>query len=169
MESAFAAVMLIVILQRFAELVLSARNVRTLKAEGGIETGQEHYKYIVLLHTAFFISMITEFLVRRSSGNLSEISYLFLVFFIFLQLIRAWVILSLGKYWNTRIIRVPGSNLVETGPYRFMRHPNYAVVSLEIICLPMIFGLIYTAVIFTVLNSVVLFFRIREEEKALKS
>lgn len=169
MESAFAAVMLIVILQRLAELVLSARNVRTLKAEGGIETGQEHYKYIVLLHTAFFISMITEFLVRRSSGNLSEISYLFLVFFIFLQLIRAWVILSLGKYWNTRIIRVPGSNLVKTGPYRFMRHPNYAVVSLEIICLPMIFGLIYTAVIFTVLNSAVLFFRIREEEKALNS
>ncbi len=164
----FTAVMSFLIIQRLVELSISSRNVRAMLKEGGIEYGKEHYKYIVVMHSLFIISMLTEYLLRDHYGKLNDISYLFLVFFIFLQAMRVWVITSLGKFWSTRIIRVPGSELVKKGPYKFLKHPNYLVVSLEIFCLPMIFGLYYTAAIFTILNALILYMRIKEENKALK-
>ncbi len=163
----FALVMFFLIVQRLTELSISSRNVKAMMNAGGVEFGKEHYKYIVVMHSLFILSMTTEYLLREHYGKMNDISYLFLVFFIFLQVMRVWVITSLGKYWSTRIIRIPGSKLVRKGPYRFIKHPNYLVVSLEIFCLPMIFGLYYTAAIFTILNALILFIRIREENKAL--
>ena len=164
----FIAVMSFLIIQRLIELSISSRNVRALIKDGGVEYGREHYKYIVAMHSLFIISIITEYFLRDYYGKMNDISYLFLVFFIFLQGMRVWVITSLGKFWNTRIVRIPGSKLVQKGPYKFLKHPNYAVVSLEIFCLPMIFGLYYTAVIFTILNGLILYVRIKEENNALK-
>ena len=163
----FIAVILILIVQRLIELRISSRNYKVLIREGGVEYGREHYKYIVMLHTLFIITMIFEYLMRELYVKLSDISYLFLVFFALLQIMRFWVIHSLGKFWNTRIIRVPGSDLVKSGPYKFLKHPNYVIVALEIFCLPMIFGLYYTAIIFTILNSLILYIRIKEENKVL--
>jgi methyltransferase len=163
----FIAVMSVLIIQRLMELRISSRNFTIMMREGGIEYGREHYKYIVMLHSLFIVSMAVEYVVRDHYGKLSDISYLFLVIFALLQLMRFWVISSLGKYWNTRIVRVPGSKLIRSGPYKFLKHPNYVVVALEIFCLPMIFGLVYTAIIFTILNSLMLFVRIKEENKVL--
>jgi methyltransferase len=163
----FAAAIVFLIIQRLTELSISSRNIKRLIAEGGIEYGAGHYKYIVAVHTLFILSMIFEYLVRSRAGNLADISYLFLIFFAVLQIMRYWVITSLGKFWNTRIIRVPGTVLVAKGPYRYIKHPNYLIVACEIFCLPMAFGLYYTAVVFTVLNAIILTIRIKEENKAL--
>ena len=93
----FIAVILILIVQRLIELRISSRNYKVLIREGGVEYGREHYKYIVMLHTLFIITMIFEYLMRELYGKLSDISYLFLVFFALLQIMRFWVIHSLGK------------------------------------------------------------------------
>lgn len=149
------------------ELVISKKNERWLKENGAVEYGIEHYKYIVLLHVMFFISMFIEYNFRERQTEFSVINYLFLVIFILMQVMRFWVISSLGKYWNTRILRIPGSVLITKGPYRYFKHPNYLVVVCEIISLPMIFDLYITAVVFTLLNATILYIRIKEENKVL--
>ncbi|MCB0728054.1 MAG: isoprenylcysteine carboxyl methyltransferase [Ignavibacteriae bacterium] len=165
----FYIVITIVIIQRLAELVISKRNETWLRSQGAVEYGSEHYKFIVLLHTLFFISLITEYNISGRYSELNIINYLFLVFFILLQIMRVWVLKSLGKYWNTKIFRIPGSVLISTGPYKYFKHPNYIVVVCEIFTLPLIFNLYYTAVIFTILNAIILFIRIRTENRILEN
>lgn len=164
----FTLVMLFVIFQRLTELKISSRNEILLKKMGGVEFGSNHYKFIVLMHALFFISMISEYFIRDSYGKLSDLSHFFLVIFAVLQAGRVWVIVSLGKFWNTKIIRVPGTELVIAGPYRYIKHPNYVIVACEIFTLPAIFGLWYTAIIFSVLNALMMIVRIKEENKALE-
>lgn len=163
----FYFVISIVIIQRLIELIISKRNEKWLLSQGAIEYGKEHYKFIVLLHTLFFVSMIVEYNFRGRYYEFNVINYLFLIFFIILQIMRMWVLKTLGRYWNTRIYRVPESELIRKGPYRFFKHPNYIIVVCEIFTIPMIFNLYYTAIIFSVLNAVMLSVRIREENKAL--
>ena len=156
----------IVVSQRAYELMIANKNAQLLKREGGYEVGAEHYKYIVALHVLFFIALISEVTITRPSFA----SWVILPFFAFLlaQIGRIWVISSLGKYWNTRIIVVPGANVVNTGPYRYFRHPNYAIVMTEIVMLPLMFQAYWTALTFTVLNALLLSYRIKVEEQALK-
>jgi methyltransferase len=167
--SLFVTIISIVIFQRVIELIISNRNERWLLSRGAVEYGNEHYKLIVILHTSFFISMIVEYIIRERYIEFSLINYILLIFFVLLQLVRIWVLSSLGKYWNTKILRVPGSELISKGPYRFFKHPNYLIVAAEIFVLPMIFNLYFTAIVFTVLNAVMLRVRIRVENEALKS
>lgn len=162
----FIAVISIVIIQRLTELVIAKRNEKYLLSIGGKEFGASHYKYIVMMHTLFFVSILIEYFLR-GDYNLHLMSYVFLVIFALLQAGRIWVLKSLGKFWNTRIIVVPGEKLISRGPYKFLKHPNYVVVTLEIFTLPMIFELYYTAIIFTILNLIMLSIRIKEENKAL--
>ncbi|HLT24384.1 MAG TPA: isoprenylcysteine carboxylmethyltransferase family protein [Ignavibacteria bacterium] len=157
-----------VILQRFTELIIAKRNAKWLISQGAIEYGKEHYKFIVLLHVFFFISMITEYWLGGRYSDLNFINYSFLVIFVLMQFFRVWVISSLGKYWNTRIFRIPGRQLVAKGPYKIFKHPNYIVVIGEILVLPLVFNLFYTAIIFTILNALMLTVRIRTENKALE-
>lgn len=152
------------ILLRLGELWLARRNERWLLRHGAVEYGQKHYRYIVALHVLFFVSLITEY-VFTSNGYYSV--PLLVLYFLLLGF-KVWVILSLGKYWNTKIFRIPGHPLVRKGPYRFMKHPNYVVVIAEIALIPLIFHLYITAVVFTLLNAAMLYVRIREENKALK-
>lgn len=163
----FYIIISIVIIQRVTELVIARRNEKWLRANGAAEFGNEHYKYIVLLHIMFFVSMFIEYNFRGRHSEFSVINYLFLVIFIFMQVMRFWVLISLGKYWNTKILKIPGSVPVSDGLYRYFKHPNYIIVCCEIISIPMIFDLYFTAVIFTVLNAFVLKVRIREENKVL--
>lgn len=152
------------ILLRLGELWLARRNERWLLRHGAVEYGQKHYRYIVALHVLFFVSLITEY-VFTSDGYYSI--PLLILYFLLLGF-KAWVILSLGNYWNTKIFRIAGHPLVRKGPYRFMKHPNYVVVIAEIALIPLIFHLYITAVVFTLLNAAMLYVRIREENKALK-
>lgn len=167
MNSLFYIVIAVVILQRIIELVISKRNEKWLLSQGAVQYGAEHYKYIVLMHTCFFLFLIQEYIFGNESKNLNILNYSFLVFFMILQIGRLWVLTSLGKYWNTKIYRIKKRSLVKTGPYKFIKHPNYAIVVMEIFVLPMIFNLYYTAIIFTIWNGIMLTIRIKEENKAL--
>jgi methyltransferase len=155
------AIIFLVVLQRLGELVLANRNTRRLKAQGAVEIGARHYPLIVLLHTAWLLAVL--WLLPAPL----EISWPWLAIFVLLQAARIWVISSLGPYWTTRIISVPGAPLVRRGPYRFVRHPNYLVVAGEILALPLAFHEIPVAIFFSLANAAILFWRIREEEVGL--
>ena len=154
------AVLAFVTLQRLAELYLSQRNTRQLLARGAHEVAPEHYPLLVGLHVAWLIT-----LWFLGPGPPIEIAPL--VLFALLQLGRLWVIATLGERWTTRIIILPGEPLVKTGPYRWVNHPNYAIVIGEIAVLPLVFGLWQVAILFSLLNAAVLAIRIRAENKAL--
>lgn len=145
---------------RLLELAVARKNEKWVRQQGAVEYGKKHYPYIVLLHTLFIVSMIVEYIVRGGAFN-----YILFLSFLLLTIFKVWVIASLGKYWNTKILRVPGSVFIKKGLYKFFKHPNYFIVICEIILIPIIFNLYFTAIIFTVLNAVMLTVRIREEEK----
>jgi methyltransferase len=163
----FIIVISFVILQRIIELFIAKHNERWLLSRGAVEYGRKHYKFIVMLHIAFILSIILEYFFRGRYYELNLINYSFLVIFILLQFLRVWVLTSLGRYWCTRVYRIPGESLVTGGIYRYLKHPNYIVVIGEILVLPLIFDLYYTAAIFTILNALMLSVRIRVENKVL--
>lgn len=154
------------VVQRLAELMLALRNERYMKKKGALEFGREHYKYIVLLHMFFLVSIAAEVTFFKKTP--SPIWPVLLVLFIGTQLIRVWAIASLGVYWNTKILVLPDSKLVPKGPYKFMRHPNYIVVMMEFWLIPILFQAYITAIVCSLLNILVLSVRIREEERALQ-
>ena len=152
--------------QRLLELVLARRNERKARARGAVERGQGHYPLIVGLHSLWIVSTLVEGLVRGSEPP--SLWPLALALFLIVQPLRYWAIFSLGPYWNTKILVVPGARPVGRGPYRYVSHPNYVVVVVEILAFPLIFGAWWTALVFTVLNAAVLYIRIREENRALR-
>jgi methyltransferase len=152
----------IVTLQRAGELVISNTNTRRLLARGAVEVAPRHYPLIVAVHTTWLISLWA--LGRDQPLNTNA-----LLIYLVLQGFRFWVMWTLGSRWTTRIIVLPGEPLVATGPYRFLSHPNYAVVAGEIAVLPLALGLPILAGVFTLLNALVLAIRIRAETRALAS
>lgn len=167
MNLLFYIVIGIVVVQRLVELVISNQNEKWLLSRGAVQYGRNHYKFIVLMHVCFFLSLIQEYMFHSMHKELNILNYSFLVFFFLLQFGRVWVITTLGKFWNTKIFRIKKRPLVKKGPYKYFRHPNYIIVTLEILVLPLVFNLYYTAVIFTVWNAIMLTIRIKEENKAL--
>ena len=155
------AIIALVVLQRAGELMLANRNTQRLKARGAVEIGAEHYRLIVLLHMAWLMAVL--WLLPAPL----VIYWGWIAVFVLLQAARVWVIASLGPYWTTRIISVPGVPLVKRGPYRFVRHPNYLVVAGEILVLPLAFGEIWVAILFSLANAAILYWRIRQEETGL--
>jgi len=152
-----------VIVIRLAECLLARHNEKWLLLHGAVEYGQSHYPFMIALHTSFILSMIFEYLLRGDGSY----SLWLLGIFLLLILCKAWVISTLGKFWNTKIYRAPNFSLVNKGPYRYIKHPNYVIVIAEIAVIPLVFHLYYTAVIFSVLNACMLYVRIREEDRAL--
>ena len=150
-----------VVLQRLAELLLSRRNARRLLASGGREAGRGHYPVMVLLHASWLASLLL--LVDPATPPRPG----WLALYLLLQLARVWVVVSLGKRWTTRVIVVPGAALVERGPYRFMRHPNYVVVAAEVLVLPLVFDAWQIALAFSLANALLLAWRMRIEDQAL--
>lgn len=159
--SPVAIIVALVAAERAAELVHARRNTRALLARGGVEAGAGHYPLLVLLHAAWLAALL--YFVPTDSAP----SWGWLAVFVLLQLLRLWVLVSLGRYWTTRIITLPGAPLVRSGPYRFLRHPNYIVVVAEIAVLPLAFGAWRIALVFSVLNLALLAWRIRVEQQAL--
>lgn len=147
------------IAQRLIELVIARRNTARLIARGAREYAPEHYPLIVALHTIWLVTIVV-------FGWGGEINPVWLAVYGLLQILRLWILLSLGKRWTTRII-ILDEPLVVRGPYRFFKHPNYVLVVAEIIAAPMVLGLLWVAVVFTVLNALVLKIRISAENRAL--
>jgi methyltransferase len=154
------AIMAFVTLQRLSELVIARHNTARLMAAGAREYGANHYPVMVAMHTAWLIAL------WFSVGD-RAVSWPLLLAFAVLQGMRIWVLATLGSRWTTRIIVLPGASLVARGPFRFLRHPNYAVVTAEIAVLPLTFGLFGIAALFTILNAAMLYVRIGTENRAL--
>ncbi len=155
------AIVALVALQRLIEIQYANRNTRALLARGAVEAGRAHYPLIVALHAAWLVAILA-FLPAEPA-----ISWPLIGIFVLLQAARVWVIASLGPYWTTRIIVLKDAPLVRRGPYKFLSHPNYVVVALEIAVLPLAFGEVWIALVFSILNASVLFLRIHEEERTL--
>jgi methyltransferase len=153
-------ILALVTLQRAGELAVSRYNTHRLLARGALEIAPGHYPLIVAVHAAWLISLWV-------FGHDRPVNVLALLFYFILQGFRWWVMRTLGSRWTTRIIVVPERPLVSAGPYRFLSHPNYAVVAAEIVVLPLVLGLPLLAAIFTVLNAAILAIRIRAENRAL--
>ncbi len=152
--------------QRLFELRYSRRNERRLRAKGAVERGAGHYPFMVGIHALWLISTLVEGLLR---GPVFPFWWpVPLILFLIVQPLRYWAIFSLGENWNVRILVVPERKLVRRGPYRYFSHPNYVVVAVEVLALPLIFGAWVTALVFTVLNAAFLSVRISEEERALE-
>lgn len=162
MNTLAVAVLLFVTVQRLGELVLARRNTAWLKSQGAVEHAPGHYPLIVAVHAAWLMGLW--WLARDNAVHLG-----WLALFAVLQAGRVWVLATLGRRWTTRIIVLPGAPLVRRGPFRFISHPNYAVVAGEIAVLPLAFGLPAFAAVFTVLNAIVLAIRIRAESRALRA
>ena len=151
----------LVALQRACELIYARRNTRRLLAEGAVEVGAGHYPVFVALHGAWLVSLLL-FVPPDAPVN-GPLLGLFLA----LQAARLWVQASLGRFWTTRIITLPGAGLVRRGPYRYLKHPNYLIVALEIAVLPLAFGAWQIATLFSAVNLPLLAWRIRAENAAL--
>ena len=149
-----------VTLQRAGELVVSRYNTCKLLARGAIEMAPRHYPLIVAVHTTWLLSLWI-------FGRDQPVSIVALSFYIVLQGLRFWVMRTLGSRWTARIIVLPGQPLVSDGPYRFLSHPNYAVVAGEIAALPLALNLPLLAAVFSALNATILAIRIKAEGRAL--
>lgn len=158
--SAIEIIVALVVVERLAELAVARRNTRRLLLEGAIEHGARHYPFLVLLHAAWLTALLVW--VPESAA----IRWTYLGLFILLQPARIWVIWTLGRYWTTRIIVPSGTPSVQHGPYRWLRHPNYAIVAAEIVLLPLAFGAWDVALVFSLANALLLSYRIRSEEAA---
>ena len=155
------AILSFVTLQRLVELRLAERNSNRLLAEGAKEYAAGHYAFLVAIHMAWLAA-----LWWWAPGRPAHLPLLLL--FAALQVGRLWVIATLGRRWTTRIIVLPGAPLVRSGPYRYLSHPNYVIVTAELAVLPLVFGLVEIAVVFTVLNVAILAVRIPQENEALR-
>lgn len=163
----YTGLIVLVGLERLAELFVARRNQRWSMARGGIEFGREQYPPMVLLHIGLLAGCVIETWVAPQTVPLAFAATM-LVLTILSQALRWWCIATLGHQWNTRVIVVPGLPAIASGPYRFMKHPNYVAVIVEGIALPLIAGNWITCVVFTALNAIVLTKRIRVENQALK-
>jgi methyltransferase len=152
---------LLVAAQRLAEVAWARRNERRLRAAGGVEIGARHYPLFFVLHGSWLAALWL--LVPPDAPVIVAL----LMVFALLQGGRLWVIASLGGYWTTRIISVRDAPLVRRGPYRWLRHPNYLVVAGEIAVLPLAFGAWRIALVFSALNGLLSWHRIRVEDAAL--
>jgi methyltransferase len=153
-------ILALVTLQRAGELVVAHRNTRRLMARGAVELASGHYPLVVAVHAGWLISLWV-------FGRDQPVNAIALAAYLLLQGLRGWVFWTLGARWTTRIIVLPGERLVSAGPYRYLSHPNYAVVAGEIAVLPLVLHLPWIAAIFTILNAGVLAIRIRAENRAL--
>jgi len=156
---------MVIVLQRLAELYIAHRNRLLVLKEGAKEFGSRHYPLFFLLHAGWLAGLLIEAPLR---GTIAPYWYLYFGLFVLSQGLRYWSIISLGRFWNTRILVVPGQKAIQKGPYCFFRHPNYIAVTVELLSVPLIFGAVTTAAIATILNLLLLLgIRIPAEEKAL--
>ncbi|MBV9331069.1 MAG: hypothetical protein JOZ55_05910 [Alphaproteobacteria bacterium] len=153
----------VVALQRAGEVLYARANTRSLLARGAVEYGRGHYPLIVALHAAWLFSLLY-FLPEPP-----RVEWFLLAVFVLLQAARLWIMVSLGPFWTTRVVTLEGEPLVRRGPYRFLRHPNYMVVLLEVAILPLALGEVAVAFVFTLANALLLMVRIQTENRALAS
>lgn len=165
-ETLYVVLVVLVGLERLAEVVVSQRNAAWAFERGGVETGRGHYPVMVVLHVGLLAGCVLEILLL-DRPFVPLLGWTMLAVVVASQALRWWCIETLGRQWNTRVIVVPGLPLVRSGPYRLLRHPNYVVVVAEGAALPLVHSAWLTAVVFAVANAALLTTRIRAEDRAL--
>jgi len=165
-ERAYIAILALVAAERLVELCLSRRNAGRALAGGGIESGAGHYRAMVAMHSAWLLACAAESIAMPravapmlSSGALAIAAGA--------QALRYWAMWTLGARWSTRIIVTPGAAPVTGGPYRYLRHPNYLAVAIELAAIPLIRANWYTAIVFSIANAILMAIRIPAEERAM--
>lgn len=161
----FYALIISLLTERTIELVIAQKNERWVLSQGGEEHNADFSRIIVLFHFCWFIAFITEAFIRQSQAIVSGV--VIAATFFTLQGGRYWCITALGKFWNTKVLVLPGAQLIRKGPYKWLRHPNYAVVFVEIFLYPAFFGCWWVAAVGSVINIFLLRRRIMQEEQAL--
>ena len=167
-EILYTVLVLLVGLERLAELVVAKRNLAWSLARGGRESGFGHYPFMVVLHTGLLAGCLLEVWLGDRDFH-AALGSPMLALVLGSQALRWWCIRTLGRQWNTRIIVVPGLARITGGPYRFVSHPNYVAVVVEGFALPLVHTAWMTAIAFTVLNAGLLTVRIRAESAALRA
>ncbi|MEV5758321.1 isoprenylcysteine carboxylmethyltransferase family protein [Streptomyces tendae] len=162
----YVLLVLAVAAERVAELVVARRNAAWTLARAGVEHGRGHYPVMVALHTGLLACCLLEPLLA-DRPFLPALGWPLLALALLAQALRWWCIATLGPYWNTRVIVVPGARLIGAGPYRFLRHPNYVAVVVEVAALPLVHSAWLTAAVFTAANAMLLTVRLRCENTAL--
>ncbi|MEU1046516.1 isoprenylcysteine carboxylmethyltransferase family protein [Streptomyces sp. NPDC005897] len=162
----YALLLLAVAVERVGELVVARRNAAWTLARSGVEHGRGHYPVMVALHTGLLVCCLLEPLIA-DRPFVPALGWPMLALALLAQALRWWCITTLGPFWNTRVIVVPGARLVGAGPYRFLRHPNYVAVVVEVAALPLVHSAWLTAAVFSVANAVLLTVRLRCENTAL--
>ncbi|WP_121639811.1 isoprenylcysteine carboxyl methyltransferase family protein [Virgibacillus sp. Bac330] len=155
----------VIIIQRLVELVIARSNEQWMKQRGAIEKGKQHYKWFIIIHTLFFLSLIAEIIFRNQQSF--SFNYFLFTAFIITQIGRIWCIATLGRFWNTKIIIAPQFDVIKRGPYKYVKHPNYIIVGIELFVIPSLFGAWFTAIVFPILHALLLYVRIPVEEKAV--
>ena len=148
-----------VTLQRLVELAIAKRNTRLLLDRGAYEVDAAQYPFMIALHATWLATL-------WAFGWNHAVTPAFAVLFVFLQIARFWVLSTLGERWTTRIIMVPWAAPITSGPFRFVRHPNYLVVALELPCVSLALGLVWHALVFGALNIAMIGWRVRSENAA---
>jgi methyltransferase len=146
-------------LQRLLELVIAQRNTRKLLARGAYEVGAAHYPAMIAFHTTWLLTL-------WGFGWNHALRPEFVLVFVFLQIGRFWVMRTLGERWTTRVIMTPWAPPVTSGPFRFVRHPNYLIVVLELPCVSLALGLLWHALVFGALNLIMTWWRMGSEDAA---
>ncbi len=164
--AAFTILLALVALERIAELIISKRNLTWSFSQGGVEFGRSHYKYMVVIHIYLLLGSLIEVWVSKPSFNVALV-WISLTFALASQGLRWWCITTLGQRWNTLVVIIPGKAPVVSGPYRWLKHPNYLAVVIEGFALPMVGFAWRTALIFSFLNFFVLRARLMSENAAL--
>jgi methyltransferase len=160
----YVALIVAVAAERLAELVVARRNLVWARTRGGREHGFGHYPFMVVLHVGLLFACLFE---AGHRPFILGLGWSMLVLVLLAQALRWWCITTLGPRWNTRIIVIPGLPLVDGGPYRWLRHPNYVAVVLEGIALPLVHTAWITAAAFTAVNAGLLYVRISSENAAM--
>jgi len=166
MVSWYLGLLLLLVLERVVELVISRRHAAWAFDRGGVEFGRRHFRLMKLLHACFFCSCAAE-VVWWHRPFIPLLALPMAVLVVFSQVLRYWAVAALGRRWNVRVIVIPGEGTVSSGPYRYLRHPNYVAVLIEIVAVPLLHGAWVTTLVFTLLNAILLSVRIRCEERAL--
>ena len=163
---AYYLFILVIGAERLVELAVARRNAPWSIAHGGKEFDRGHYPVIVVMHALLLVACIVEVWALHRPF-IPRLGWPMVAIVLFSTVVRWWCIAALGKYWNTRIIVIPDAPLVRRGPYRWMRHPNYAAVTAEVAALPLVHSAWLTAIVFSIANALVLNVRIRAEDAAL--
>jgi methyltransferase len=168
-SAAYLAFLILLALERVGELLLSRRNAARAFARGAVEVGQRHYRVMAGFHTLFLVACAADALLRWHAVTPARLALPMLGVALAAQALRYWAITTLGERWNVRVIVLPGAAPVTSGPYRWIRHPNYVAVAVELACVPLIHGAWPIALAFSLGNGALMLVRIRAEEKALGS